>query len=316
MGFSAQVLADSIAENGNRLTTIEVTFPRMVLAEFNTHRVFSRNSASSRAIPFKTQLKRILDDPFIPIYWGVNQPGMQASAELNKKEQTQAAELWLNSRDLAVLMAVQLGGGLKELDDKDLKKRITALQKKHVATAKVLGAPLARGIHKQIINRILEPYMWHTVIVTATEWDNYWALRVSPMAQPEIKRAAEIMFAEYGKSKPILHTGSGWHLPLIQHDELAWANANPEIARKVSAGRCARVSYLTHDGKRDYDKDIELCEILMSNGHMSPLEHVARPMTEQEYASSKFSGNFKGWRQYRKDINNESNFALVLKSIK
>lgn len=316
MGFSAKVLADSITENGNRLTTIEVTFPRMVLAEFNTHRVFSRNSASSRAIPFKTQLKRILDDPFIPIYWGVNQPGMQATTELDKKEQGQAVNLWLNSRDLAVLMAVQLGGGVKELDDKDLEKRIIGLQKKHVATAKVLGAPLKRGIHKQIINRILEPYMWHTVIVTATEWENFWALRVSPMAQPEINRAAELMFTEYSKSSPILHTGSGWHLPLIQDDELVWANANPEIARKVSAGRCARVSYLTHDGKRDYDKDIELCEILMSNGHMSPLEHVARPMTDQEYAQSKFSGNFKGWLQYRKEIANESNFALVLKNMK
>lgn len=315
MGFSAKVLADSVAKNGCRLTTLEVSMPRIVLAEFNTHRVFSRNSASSRAIPFEKQLTRILDEPFIPIYWGVNQPGMQAYAELNLKEQTHAMRQWRIARDLAVVSLVQLAGGVTALKDANLRRRIRSMQRKYdPSNAGIFGTPLERGLHKQYVSRPLEAYMWHTVIVTATEWDNFWALRVSPMAQPEIRKAAELMQTAYNESTPRLLGKNEWHLPLIQEDELEWAAWNPEEARKVSAGRCARVSYLTHDGLRDRSKDIELCESLMSNGHMSPLEHVGRPMSKKEFTLAQFSGNFRGWHQYRKDIPFEDNFALVLEN--
>jgi hypothetical protein len=105
-----------------------------------------------------------------------------------------------------------------------------------------------------------------------------------------------------------------WHLPLIQPDELEWARANPQEACKVSAGRCARISYLTHAGIRDLEEDIKLFDRLVSRGHMSPLEHVARPMSADEYATSHFSGNFRGWMQFRKMIPGEDNFALIMNS--
>lgn len=285
MAYVANVIADSVSEAGIRLTTMEVSFPRMVLAEFNTHRVFSRNSASSRAIPVSKQLERIKSDPFIPIYWGANQPGMQADGELSQKDQKTASEEWLAARDSAI---------------------------EHVERL------LEIGLHKQITNRILEPFMWHTVIVTATEWRNFFALRANPNAQPEIRHAAEMMQAAMNASTPNLVLEKGVHLPFIQPDEIEWASSNIETAVKVSVGRCARVSYLTHDGKRDHDKDVELYERLVGSGHMSPLEHVATPNYFREENGSTWwngetpwSGNFFGWKQFRKGLPNESDFSKV-----
>ncbi len=273
MSFSAKVITDSISEPGARLTTLEVTFPRFVLPEFNTHRVFGRNSASSRAIPVAKQLERVRQDPFIPIHWGANQPGMQADYELTGSERDQAELAWLAARDSAVQYTEQL---------------------------------LALGLHKQITNRLLEPFMWHTVIVTATEWSNFYALRLNPQAQPEIRRTAELMAVAYNASAPRLVRYGEWHLPLIQPDEQSWAVANIEDAIKVSVGRCARVSYLTHDGVRDYAKDIELYDRLVSSGHMSPLEHVATPLLY----SGDWSGNLRGWKPIRKTIRNEDDYSL------
>lgn len=287
MAYSAKVIADSVSEVGCRLTTLEVTFPRMVLAEFNTHRMFSRNSASSRAIPVEKQLKRIMDDPFVPIHWGRNQPGMQADLELNGLEQISAKRTWLRARDAAVEQVHHL---------------------------------LELGVHKQIANRLLEPFMWHTVIVTATEWSNFFALRANPDAQPEIRRAAELMHEAMNASVPQLVKAGEWHLPLIQPDELDWARRNIDEAIKVSIGRCARVSYLTHEGTRDHAKDIELYERLVGSGHMSPLEHVATPNyfrdsdgNEEWEGESPWSGNFYGWLQFRKTISYESDFSQVEK---
>jgi thymidylate synthase ThyX len=276
MAYSARILADSISSAGARLTTVEVTFPRMVLAEFNTHRQFSRNSASSRAIPFDKQLERIMNDPFVPIYWGANQPGMQADGEIDKAAQKEAVAMWLAARDAAVEQAK----ALNEL-----------------------------GVHKQLVNRLLEPFMWHTVLVTATEWSNFYALRANPDAQPEIRRAAELMMEAYKASKPEELSEGEWHLPLIQDDEHEWAKANVEEAIKVSIGRCARVSYLTHDGVRDHAKDVELYERLTTGGHMSPLEHVATPLAD----AHEWSGNFQGWKQFRKTVPNEQDFSLQVK---
>lgn len=292
MAYAAKILLDSISEAGDRLTTMEVTFPRFVLAEFNTHRVFSRNSASSRAIPVEKQLARIKDDPFVPTYWGRNQPGMQASVTFDDEYSLidfLRAE-WLLARDYAVEQVEKL---------------------------------LHVGLHKQTANRLLEPFMWHTVIVTSTEWSNFFALRANPDAQPEICEIAVMMKNIYAASTPQLVKKGEWHMPLIQPDEAGWAVANPENARKVSAARCARVSYLTHDGKRDVSKDLELYERLTSGGHMSPLEHVATPSYYQPEPSdfgdvfplqSNWHGNFRGWKQLRKFVPNESDFSKVEKA--
>ena len=271
MAYSAKILKDSISPLGHRLTTFEVTFPRIVLAEFNTHRMFSRNSASSRAIPVEKMLSRVKDDPFVPQYWGKNQKGMQANAEVSDEDQMVAQTIWLCARDNAVQTALSLS-------------RV--------------------GIHKQITNRLLEPFMWHTVIVTATEYQNFFALRCHPDAQPEIRRIAEMMRELYEGSTPTQLGVGEWHLPLIGDDETDLFALGVEAVKQISAGRCARVSYLTHDGKRDPQADVELCERLRVSGHMSPLEHVACALDTNDVI-----GNFKGWKQYRKEFVGEAVFG-------
>lgn len=271
MAYSAKIIADSVSEYGDRLTTMEVTFPRMVLAEFNTHRMFSRNSASSRAIPIEKQLAKVMEDPFIPIYFGSNKPGMQAGEELHGLGRLAAVNEWFAARDDAVSHVKRL---------------------------------LEIGLHKQITNRILEPFMWHTVIVTATEWSNFFALRAHEDAQPEIRTIAENMKALYGISIPKELDEYDWHLPFIQDEERDGKFEFSLQARMISAARCARVSYLTHDGVRDLDADIKLYHRLVDGGHLSPLEHVARPELGDW-------GNFRGWKQLRKSILNEADFGLA-----
>lgn len=261
MGFSAQVLLDSISPQGVRLTTLEVTFPRFVLSEFNTHRVFSRNSASSRAIPTNKLIERVQTEPVIPVEWGRNKRGMSADEELSEEEQKEAEALWTVARDRAIEQV----------------KRLERLK-----------------VHKQVINRLLEPFLWHTVVVTATEWRNFFDLRCAPNAQPEIRVAAELMRLAYTGSSPKALAMGDWHLPLIQDDERA---IDTETLKKVSAARCARVSYLTHAGTRNVEADLELYERLRSDRHLSPFEHVATPSGDNE-----FHANFRGWIQLRKSI--------------
>ncbi len=297
MSYAAKILTDSISPGGHRLTTFEVTLPRIVLAEINTHRTMSRNSASSRAIPVEKMLKRVEDDPFIPIYWGKNQKGMQAAEELSPQAQQLARTLWLAQRDDAAATVRRL-----QLPDLDL--------------------------HKQIANRLLEPFLWHTVIATATEWGNFFNLRDNVKAQPEIQRAASMMHMLFDASSPSCVNYDEWHLPLVAPDEafdIEVMDGDPVAAAIISAGRCARVSYLTHDGKRDPQADVALHDALLAGGHMSPLEHPARPMTHEELmmfrapelvwtgrnwrATSKFThfcGNYNGWIQRRKMIPGEA----------
>jgi thymidylate synthase ThyX len=263
-GFSARVLTDSVSPAGIRLTTMEVRFPRFVLSEFNTHRVFSRNSASSRAVPTNKMIERVLESPAMPVEWGVNKPGMSASEALTDAQAEEAKAEWLRARDSAVA---------------------------HVRNLQLFN------VHKQVINRLLEPFMWHTVIVTATEWDNFYALRCAPNAQPEIRIAAELMRGPMTASTPRTIGIGDWHLPLVQDDE---RHLPIEDLLKISAARCARVSYLTHEGARDTAKDIELCERLRADRHLSPFEHVATPAHDAE-----FHANFRGWVQMRARIEAE-----------
>jgi hypothetical protein len=303
MAFDAKILADSMSPAEHRLVTMEVTFPRFVLAEFNTHRAFSRNSASSRAIPVVKQLRRVLEEPFIPIEFGANQPGMQAGAPLVGEAHSLAVREWLLARD-------------------DAARRVLALVSNpaQVAACNDLAACLDEveveiksgdhddwlNVHKQVANRLLEPFMWHTVIVSATDWDNFWNLRRHPDAQPEIRRVADLMHGAMDASVPMSLGDGDWHLPLVNDADRAEV-ASIESLIRISAGRCARVSYLTHAGLRDHSADIGLYERLATSGHMSPLEHPARPLTSAELRGNEWSGNFRGWKQFRKVIPWESN---------
>jgi thymidylate synthase ThyX len=295
MSFAARILADSISPHGHRLTTLEVTFPRIVLAEFNTHRVFSRNSASSRAIPVAKQIARVLDDPYVPEAFGANQPGMQAAAPLTGEKHAVARQEWLRARDRAVAHALRL------ISHPELCSPEADAPALRAALAEMLARPVDErwlNVHKQLANRLLEPFMWHTLIVSATEWDNFFHLRAHPDAQPEIRRVAELMRAAVAASAPEEVAEGDWHLPLIFAGDADLALADRV---RVSVGRCARVSYLTHDGRRDPSADLALCERLLASGHLSPFEHVARPEPGGEWC-----GNFRGWHQFRKDLLGES----------
>lgn len=292
MGYTARVLADSLSPEGHRLTTMEVTFPRIVLAEFNTHRMLSRNSASSRAIPVEKRIAAVRKDPFVPEAFGQNQKGMQASTSLTGVADWAAKAVWVTACYLA-LGAAWLMAKLK--------------------------------VHKQLANRLIEAFCWHTVIVTATDWDNFFALRCHPDAQPEIRKIAVMMREAYEASLPEPVNYDDWHLPLVTASEaldlLVGGLTIVELCL-VSIGRCARVSYLTHDGKRDPKADIDLARKLQASGHMSPFEHVARPLDVGDIDAFGLSrrrrrpyvGNFNGWVQYRKQIVNEDNFKRVLAS--
>lgn len=256
---TAKVIADSLSPLGHRLTTMEVTMHRYMLPEFNTHRMFSRNSASSRAIPVHRMMARVAETPALPIGFRGEQKGMQGGPYLVKDVQDQARAVWLSARDEAVAHAERL---------------------------------VELGVHKSIVNRLLEPFLPHTVIVSATDWRDFFAQRCNDLAQDDIRWLATKMQDAYEFSDPRELDYGAWHLPyvtLVEQDQLG------EVAAcQVSAARCARVSYLTHDGRRDPAEDINLYWRLVNADppHASPLEHVATPALNG-------TGNFHGWRQLR-----------------
>lgn len=273
--YSTRILKDSLAPCGKRLTTWELTYPRFVHAELMTHRLFSRNSASSRAIPTEKLMVRVREDPALPRWWGKNQAGMQAAEELESADCAEAERLWLAARD-QMLAAVEKLGQV--------------------------------GLHKQLANRLIEPWMFITVLVSATEYSNWFHLRNHRMAQPEIAWVARSMWEQYQEHQPTCLSYGQWHLPLFDEAHEGPLSTNEAIAKakKVSTGRCARVSYLTHEGKRDMDKDVELHDKLCAGptigepGHWSPFEHVAMALSEPER-----HGNFIGFYQYRKEFEAE-----------
>ncbi len=263
MGFKANIVLDSVSPAGARLITMELTYPRFIHAEFMTHRMFSRNAASSRAIPTRKMIKMVENDPAMPVYWGKNKRGMSANEEIETKEE--AKSIWLDARTCAVEYA------------KFLHKE---------------------GLHKQIVNRVLEPWKYITVICTATQWSNFFGLRRHEDAQPEIHHLADMMYKAQKMSKPQERI---WHIPYIQEDE---QDLSTDIKCEIGTARCARVSYLTHNGKRDIEKDRTLYQRLLTGGdygHWSPFEHVARGADRKNYKS----GNFVGWEQYRKMFKGE-----------
>lgn len=322
-GIDATIVADSMSSTGSRLVTYVVTFPRMVLAEFNTHRMFSRNSASSRAIPFKTMLKNCTEHPFIPIAFQKDHKGMQGTEYFEDPDEIHDIEQeWLFARDQAIKQATALSDA---------------------------------GVTKQIVNRLLEPFMWHTVIVTSSEYNNFFNLRApdyrmqqtageipidydarklrsrkevqeltdafdeytdldwlkvnSANAEIHICRLAEIMWDEFRTHAWETLSEGEWHIPFGENMDLKKvdliARAMPhvmhdEVMRMVAVARCGRISYNNFEGKDDYAADTALYRRLARSGHWSPFEHVAQCTGDTE-----FYGNFQGFKQIRKTFLNE-----------
>jgi hypothetical protein len=279
-GISATLIASSYRMGFNTpafIHTVQLRYPRFIHSELMTHRAFSRNAASSRAIPVAKMITQVRNDPAMPIHWGANQPGMQAHQELDGDTRLGAIAEWKRAARSAADYAEELN---------------------------VLGT------HKQIANRILEPFQFMNTIVTATEWSNFFDLRAHPDAQPEFQELAYAIHAlltfaceEPGAS---VHRVSGdsfnwhdvdrWHLPYVEQSERM--SYQLPVLLAISAARCARVSYLTHDGEKpNVWNDIQLFLRLVGSEplHASPIEHQGCPTKNPHERSA----NFLGWQQFR-----------------
>lgn len=295
-GISATMVLDSRAPSGARLSTIELEAPRFILAEINTHKMLSRGSASSRAVPTSKMLTRVETEPAEPAYWGKNQPGMVADVEMQGEELAQAKRVWAQLREQAI-------AGVRTLAN--------------------------LGLHKQLANRPVEPWMRHRMITTATEWRPILALREHPHAQPEFRELAMCIRELLEDSTPRELEELEPHAPYVTgYDEdkvkdLSLKRGLPRLVEMVSIARCARVSYLNHDGVQDIEADIPRYDKLLESGHMGPMEHVAYALTSeswrriataaaQEWVERRVPvGNFWGWLQYRKVLDHEHDIAMT-----
>lgn len=311
----ARVVLASVSDQGIPLVTLHLRYWRGIHSELMTHRVFSRNARSSRAVPVARMLEEIRNDPFVPRHWGANQKGMQASEECNEPIRLLAnamddeinpisrEEAWLEARDNAVYFAEGFSNA---------------------------------GYHKQVANRLLEPFMWIDTLVSSTDWANFFALRDHKDAEPHFRDLAQltkeaIRYANFQSLTP-----DHWHLPYITPDDKKliedrvdrlWGHPEEvyfhriDLARKISAARCARISYAPFDGDGSIDKELERFKLLVENWpvHASPVEHQATPDTYTEgykgpYGEWRVGGsqnshqhrNFRGWRQFRSMIKGET----------
>ena len=266
-GIYSKIISDSVSEKGKRITSFELRFPRFILAEYNTHRQHSRNVSSSRAIPVNRMLDQVLNDPAMPIHWGKNQRGMQAYEEL------ESGELYWSE-------AAQ-------------------------AASKIARQMMNAGYHKQIVNRLLEPFQFVKSVLTATELENFFRLRDHHAAQPEIKELAVLMKQTMNDSEPQVLKENEWHLPYVPYERVedghfVFEDGSALPIRDgifVSGARCARVSYDKHDSSTPtLEEDRDLFAMLVRRPydsmkgvgfseddpiHASPSEHQAYPMADE-----------------------------------
>lgn len=309
--IEAHVICDSVSTEGHRPLTFKLRYPKFIHGEFMTHRVISRNASSSRAVPTRKLLEEVRSDALraAPVWWGKDQGGMQARAELAGEELAAVKDLWETAADCAAVLAE--------------------------AMAKV-------GAHKQIVNRLLEPFSHINVVATATEWDNFFGLRLHADAQPEMRALAEAMWAAREASTPRTLQPGEWHLPFVGYvneqgeleasvnegDDGAWPIALLKsaertglgllgVATRVSVARCARVSYESFEtGRRStIEEDLKLYERLVGSQplHASPAEHQATPdrLVKNGRGGDYWDhpwqhGNLRGWRQFRKTLPGEA----------
>lgn len=263
MTVEAKVILDSVSPEGIRLTTLQIRNPRLIHSEFMTHRAFSRNASSSRAIPISRSIEDILTDPAEPEEWGSNAPGMQSHTPLTPLRAFITRRAWHGAKRAAILAA-----------------RVSQWA----------------GAHKQISNRMLEPWSHISLVVSATNWANYMALRNHEDADPTIRAQAQAIYLAMAESKPMALQPGEWHLPYVTDFSLPL-----ETLKKQSAARIARVSYLTHEGRPpSLQADLDLYDRLAGSFpiHASPLEHVATPAGRGELVQ----GNFHGWIQHRSEV--------------
>ncbi len=290
--ITAKVVAHSVNYAGGELISLQLQMPRMILPEFNTHRAFSRSTASNRAIPTVKLIEQVRNNPFIPVSWGKNQAGMVAAGELSDEVIAQAKATWLQA-------AVNAANTAEELNK--------------------------MGLHKQVANRVLEPFMMAQTIVTATSeaYNAFFKLRLASDAQPEIQTLAREMREAVNASKPQTDC---YHLPYITEDEVSqwwFDNLNGKdvnmdkayaLFALVSAARCARVSYNNHDQSNPViSKDLDLAHKLLKAKHMSPFEHQAYHTDSLLVRNSNFDATWQQFRKSIEEITNEDNIVNYIK---
>jgi thymidylate synthase ThyX len=295
--ISAKIVADSISPEGIRLTTFQLKYPYIIHGELMTHRMFSRNASSTRAIPVKELIRRIEEDPFVPLHWGAAQKGMQADKECE-----------------APVIDWDHGNSIRREG-----AWIIALSN----AIKAARAFDEAGYHKQVANRILMPFMHMDTVCTATDYANFFHLRIHPDAEPHICMLAKTMKQQLDLGKPKLLQPGEWHLPYITYDDwiegVGMGVLTDEIQKvfiKQSVARCAWVSYVDPLGKKaTVEQEIALHDKLVVSQplHATPAEHQATPDREFGKAGKVLDwefpeqhGNLRGWRQYRKMLPGEN----------
>lgn len=281
MGYEVKIIKDSITRVDRRLTTITASYPRIIHSEIMTHRDRARNAASSRAIPWSRMKGMVITEPFVPMSYGLEQKGMQAGDQIHPDLKAYADLLWLRARDAAV-------------DYADMIHNIGA------SYALETGNNAHEGvkIHKSIPNRLIEPFAWITVVMTATEWKNFFRLRCHPDAEIHFQKIAGMIRDAMAESKPQLLEDGQWHLPFISEEDIA-SNIADEDLLKMSVARCSRVSYMNQDKTPTVEDDLLQFERLVTGsgfGHWSAHEHIAQATLDPLFRS----GPFIGYRQYRK----------------
>lgn len=290
MTISAKIIKDSVSPDGIRIITYELEYPRIIHSDLMTHRVFSRNSASSRAIPVSSVLELVETNPAMPVHWGKNQPGMQAKEEVDGSAKQMAEYLWKK----AATYALEVAGEMKDVN-----------------------------LHKQVVNRILEPYQHMKVVLTSTDWSNWFWLRKHEDADPTIQELAAQMFYAFQSSTPEKLFYGDWHLPYVKiesrdiYNKQVYLDENDneiglQDALMISVSCCAQVSYRKSDTGLEKAQDIFKRLIESEPCHASPTEHQAfcihayrdnpKFVTHTLRNGTVCSGNFRGWGQYRQII--------------
>lgn len=314
--FVQEVLSSRSTQSWRTVNTLHLRYPRIIHGEMMTARVFNRNARSSRAVPIETLLKEIRNDPFIPWHWTGHKKGMQGvpghdalvymptpAADCDDTwTEMSNVEGWLWARDRAVEAAEAFGKA---------------------------------GYHKQVANRLVEPFMWMDLLVTSTHWANFLHLRDHEAAEPHIRDLAVLVGKVLDQAQPTDLDVGEWHLPYITAEDHAEAAKRfvlqkdaTDFLKKVSAARCARISYKPFDGNGSYERELERYDGLVNADavHASPLEHqcspdrmllretslyddedrVIREVSAMGFEFPELHASLTGWIQARKLVPNEA----------
>lgn len=288
--MQAEVILASVAPGCPPIFTVRMRYPRPIHGEIMTHRVFGRNARSSRAVPVKTMLNEVRAFPYVPWHWGKNQKGMQASEECNKRVFTRIPSDLFLTREQAWLRAAHFAADTAE-------------------------AFMEAGYHKQNPNRLLEPFAWIDTLITSTDWANFFWLREHHAAEPHLQDLARLVHNAMECAHVITRDPDEWHMPYITYEERT--KYHSDVLLKISAARCARISYKPFNGEASIEAELARTDHLMNDErvHASPFEHQAKPdlwiphaagpSSNGDWACPELHGNLTGWVQYRKLIPNE-----------